>query len=247
MEVQNKVVLVTGSSSGIGAAIVRKLASKGANMIIHYNSNKQGAEDLLKEISSFSMDNLVVQADMGEGSSIKNMFKEISDKYGKLDVLINNAASPSEIKPYWDAEYDDVSKLLDINVVGTMMCSKLGVELLKQSDKGVIINTSSIKGWEYGGSSVGYAVSKAAINSFSRTLAKHVAPNIRVNAIAPGYVRTRVYDGQPQEKIDKWLSGTLLKEWVDMDDLIKTYEYVIENDAITGQVLYVDGGFTSKF
>lgn len=91
-----------------------------------------------------------------------------------------------------------------------------------------------------------YAVTKAALNNFTKTLAKQVAPTIHVNAIAPGYVRTRSYDGMPQEKLDAYINQTFLKRWITEDEIADAFVFVAKNDAITGQVLYIDGGFTLK-
>lgn len=127
-----------------------------------------------------------------------------------------------------------------------MLCSKQAIPLMKSQGYGKIINTSSIKGWEHGGGSVTYAVTKAAINSFTRTLAKQVAPTIQVNAVAPGYVKTRVYDNMPEEKIKNWLAGTYLKRWITEDEIADAFIFLAKNDAMTGQIIYVDGGFTLK-
>lgn len=117
---------------------------------------------------------------------------------------------------------------------------------MEKQGYGKIINTSSIRGWEHGGRAIVYAAAKAGINSFTRTLAKQVAPKIQVNAVAPGFVRTRSYDNMPPEKIDGFINQTFLKRWVTLEEVADAFLFLAKNDAMTGQVIYVDAGFTLK-
>lgn len=117
---------------------------------------------------------------------------------------------------------------------------------MQKQGYGKIINTSSIRGAEHGGRSVVYAASKAGINSFSKTLAKMIAPTIQVNAVAPGFVKTRNYDGMTKEQTDLFISQTYLKRWVTEDEIADAFIFLAKNDAMTGQVIYVDAGFTLK-
>jgi len=246
MELKNKVVVITGSSSGIGKRTAIRFAQEGAIVVVHYGVNREGGEDTVLQITKLGGEAFLVQADITKVDEIEKMFKEIVEKYKKIDILINNAARPSEITPFFESSQKDILDLLNINVVGAMMCSKQAIPIMKANGGGKILNTSSIKGCEYGGNSVTYAVSKAAINSFTKTLAKQVAPEILVNAVAPGYVKTRVYDGIDEEKIKKWLEGTYLKKWVTEDEIADAFIFLAKNDAMTGQVIYVDAGFTLK-
>lgn len=246
MNLKRKTVLVTGSSSGIGKATAMRFAKEGCNIVVHYHENEKGAKGVVEEIGKLGVKSFEVKADLSVESDIKKLFKKVIDEFDSLDILINNAAHPSEKVPYFEANQEDLLDLLNINLVNVMLCSQYAVEIMKKQGSGKILNTSSIKGWEHGGSSITYAVSKAAVNSFTRTLAKHVAPEIQVNAVAPGYVKTRIYDGQPQEKIDNWLGGTYLKRWITVDEIAEAFLFLAKNDAMTGQVIYVDAGFTLK-
>lgn len=246
MELKNKIVVITGSSSGIGKRTAIRFAKEGAKVVVHYGVNEKGGKETVEEIKKLGGEAFLVQAEMSKAEEIEKMFKEIVEKYKKIDILINNAARPSEITPFFESSQKDILDLLNMNVVGAMLCSKQVIPIMKANGGGKILNTSSIKGCEYGGGSVTYAVSKAAINSFTKTLAKQVAPEILVNAVAPGYVKTRVYDGIDQEKIKKWLDGTYLKKWVTEDEIADAFIFLAKNDAMTGQVIYVDAGFTLK-
>jgi 3-oxoacyl-[acyl-carrier protein] reductase len=246
MELKNKVVLITGSSSGIGQATAIKFAQEGSKVVIHYHENKKGAVETQESINKIGAESIIVKADLSIEAEIKKMFDQILEKYKTIDVLVNNGASPTEFVPYFQAKQKDILDLFNVNIVNAMLCSKYAIDIMKKQKSGKILNTSSIKGWEHGGGSVGYAVSKAAINSFTRTLAKAVAPDIQVNAVAPGYVKTRVYDNQPEEKIKNWLDGTYLKRWVTVEEVADTFIFLAKNDAMTGQIIYVDGGYTLK-
>ncbi len=247
MELNGKVVLITGSSSGIGQATAYKFAKEGAKIIINYHENKSGAEETLTEIKKLGSEGIIIQADLSIEVDIKRLFDESLNAFEAIDVLINNAAYPGEKVPYFEATQKDLIELFNLNIINAMLCSKYVIEIMKKQSSGKIINTSSIKGWEYGGGSVAYAVSKAAINSFTKTLAKQTAKdNILVNAVAPGYVKTRVYDNQPVEKIKSWLDGTYLKKWVTLEEIADAFVFLAKNDAMTGQVIYVDAGFTLK-
>ena len=246
MELSNKTVLVTGSSSGIGQATAKRFAQEGSKIIIHYHENEEGAKQTQDQVEKFGVESLIVKADLSVETDIENMFTEITSKFQTLDILINNGASPTEFVPYFQANQKDILDLFNLNIVNAMLCSKHAIEIMNKQKSGKIINTSSIKGWEHGGGSIIYAASKAAINSFTRTLAKAVAPYIQVNAVAPGYVKTRAYDNQTDEKIKNWLEGTYLKRWVTLDEVADAFIFLAKNDAMTGQILYVDGGFTLK-
>lgn len=245
MDIKDKVVVITGSSSGIGKTTAIRFAKEGAKVVINYNINRKGGEETLKEVLKYS-EGLLVQADLSKTEDIEKLFSETEQRFGTIDILINNAASPSEKVSFNEASQKDLLELFNLNVVNAMLCSKRAAEIMNKKAGGKIINTSSIKGWEHGGGSVGYAATKAAINSFTKTYAKQVAPKILVNAVAPGYVKTRIYDNQPKEKIEKWLDGTYLKKWVTEDEIADAFIFLVRNDAMTGQVIYVDAGFTLK-
>ena len=246
MDIENKVVVITGSSSGIGKETALAFAAEGANVIVNSRINVDGGKAVVEEIKKKGGNAIYVQADVSNPDDIKKLFDETIRKYRTIDILINNAAYPSEKVPFFEASKQDLLDLMDINVIAMMLCSQYAIKFMKKQGYGKIINTSSIKGWEHGGGSITYAVSKAAVNSFTRTLAKQVAPTIQVNAVAPGYTKTRIYDGIPDEKIQEWIDGTYLKRWVTVEEIARTFIFIAENDAMTGQVIYVDAGFTLK-
>lgn len=246
MNLQDKVVLITGSSSGIGKATALRFAKEGARVVVNYKTNKEGGEETVKEIEKLGGTALLVQADVSNPREVKRLFEEVVKKFGTVDILINNAAIPNDKVPYFEASYDEIVELVNTDLVGPMICAQEAIKLMKKQGYGKIFNTSSIRGWEHGGRSVVYAASKAGLNSFTRTLAKHVAPEIQVNAVAPGFVKTRNYDAMSEEQIKTFIDQTILKRWVTEDEIADAFVFLAKNDAMTGQVLYVDAGFTLK-
>lgn len=247
MDLRGKVVVVTGSSSGIGRAIAVRFAKEGASIVVTYHINKKGGEETKKEIERLGGKCLLTKLDVTKPKDIEKLFKRVLSEFGTVDVLINNAAWPGEKISFFKAKKKDILELFDADIVGAMMCSKYAIPIMQKQGHGKILNTSSIKGWEHGGGSmIVYAVSKAAINSFTRTLAKQVAPSIQVNAVAPGYVRTRIYGNATGSKIKKYIEGTYLKRWITVEEVADAFIFLAKNDAMTGQIIYVDGGFTLK-
>lgn len=246
MDLKNKVVVVTGASSGIGQVLAIRFANEGCNVVINYNGNKSGA---IKTSSSIQNDKcLVMKADVSVEDDCKKLIEETVDKFGRIDILINNAGIGTDKKPFLEQNMDDMLGLLSVNLVGPLFLSQLVYKYFKENNiRGKIINTSSIKGAEYGGGSgVVYAGSKAAINAITKTLAKHFSPNVTVNAVAPGYVEVPRYDSFTKETKDKFISETYLKRFVTTDEIADAFIFLAKNDAMTGQVIYVDAGFTLK-
>ena len=245
MDIKNKVVIITGSSSGIGATTAVAFAKEKAKVVVNYNVNKKGGEKTLKEVEKYSK-GLLVQADVSNPEDIKRLFDETVKKFKRVDILVNNAAIPNDQVPYPEASYDEILELVNTDLVGPMVCSQHAIRIMQKQGGGKILNTSSIRGWEHGGRSVVYAASKAGLNSFTRTLAKMVAPKIQVNAVAPGFVKTRNYNGMTRERIKGFIDQTVLMRWVTVEEIAEAFLFLAKNDAMTGQVIYVDAGFTLK-
>lgn len=246
MTLQNKIVLVTGSSSGIGRATALRFAKEGAIVVLNYHINKEGGEAALAELKAINPGCILVQADVSKPEDVERLFKTVTDTFGRLDILINNAALGTDKHPFMEATYDDMKEMIDADLTSVLMCSQLAARIMEVQGEGKIINTSSIRGWESGGRAPVYAAAKAAVNSFTRTFAKQVAPKITVNAVAPGFVKTRSYDNMPPEQLQGFLDQTYLKRWVTVEEIADTFVFLAVNDAMTGQVIYVDGGFTLK-
>jgi len=246
MILKDKIVLITGSSSGIGKTTALRFAKEGAKVIINYNINKKGAEETLNEVKKLGTEGLIVQADVTKPKEVEILFKTVIEKFGTIDVLINNAAIGTDKVPFMEAKYEDILEMINTDLISAMLCSQQAVRIMEKQGYGKILNTSSVRGAEYGGRAIVYAAAKAGINSFTKTLAKQVAPKIHVNAVAPGFVKTRSYDKMTKEMIDFFINQTYLKRWITADEIADTFVFLAKNDGLTGQVIYVDGGFTLK-
>ena len=246
MTLKDKVVVITGSSSGIGQATAIRFAEEGAKLVINYHVNKGGGEETLAKVKQLSSDSILVQADVSKPEDVERLFKTVIDQFGVVDVLINNAAIGTDKVPFMDAKYDDIKDMVDADLTSVLMCSQHAARIMEKQGHGKILNTSSIRGWEHGGRAPVYAAAKAAVNSFTRTFAKQVAPKIHVNAVAPGFVKTRSYDNMSDEQIQGFLDQTYLKRWVTREEIADAFVFLAKNDAMTGQVIYVDAGFTLK-
>jgi 3-oxoacyl-[acyl-carrier protein] reductase len=246
MTLKDKVVIVTGSSSGIGQATAVRFAKEGAKIVVNYRANEAGGKETIKLLEEAGADCLLVQADVSQPEGVSSLFKAVQDKFSTVDILVNNAAIGTDKVPYMDADYIDFKEMIDADLTSVLMCTQKAVHIMEKQGGGKILNTSSIRGWEHGGRAPVYAASKAAVNSFTRTLAKQVAPNIQVNAVAPGFVKTRSYDAMNEEQLQNFLNQTYLKRWVTVEEIADAFIFLAQNDAMTGQVIYVDAGFTLK-
>jgi 3-oxoacyl-[acyl-carrier protein] reductase len=246
MDLTGKVVLITGSSSGIGRATAVRFAREGARIVVNYNVNRKGAEETRDEMEKLVAACLLVQADVSKPDDVERLFQSTLNHFGTVDILINNAAIGTDKVPFMEAEFADILEMLNTDLTSAMLCAQKAARIMEKQGSGKILNTSSIRGWEHGGRATVYAAAKAGINSFTRTLAKQVAPKIQVNAVAPGFVKTRAYDKMSREMIDFFIGQTYLKRWITAEEVADAFVFLAKNDGITGQVIYVDGGFTLK-
>ncbi len=246
MTLQGKVVLITGSSTGIGKATAVKFAEEGAKVVINYHAGKKEGEETLSQIKKITNDCMLVQADVSEPEDVERLFESVLEKFSTVDILVNNAAIPTDKVDFMKASYEDMKEMLDNDITSVLMCSQAAARIMLKQGHGKILNTSSVRGWEYGGRAPVYAASKAAVNSFTRTFAKELAPDIQVNAVGPGFVKTRVYDTRSPEQLEGFIEQTKLKRWITPEEIADAFIFLAKNDAITGQVIYVEAGFMLK-
>lgn len=240
MNLKNKIAVVTGGSSGIGQAISIALASEGCKVIFTYNSNEKGADETLKKLGENVFKFKISVQDEKE---IANLFNFVKEKFGKLDILINNAGY-SHSNEYFDIEAWKLA--FDTNILGYVRMIKCFYSSMPFGSK--ILNISSVYGedkvaWQ--GKSAD-ASSKAAINNMTRTLAKEFAPKILVNAIAPGYVDTRLWDEFTKDEKEEAKNDLLIERLIKPEEIADMAVAVIKNDAMTGEVVVVDGGLSLK-
>jgi len=247
MNVKNKTVLITGSSSGIGAATAKLFAKEGAKVVVNCKSNIKGAEAVVKQIKKAKGKAIAVQADISKQDDVDRLFSETKKAFGEVDILINNAGT-ARGKAFLDTTYEDWVNEFDDNLFGTVLCSQKAAKSMLKKKSGKILNTSSIRGLSSTGREgiMPYSASKAAVVNFTKTLAKELGPNIQVNAIAPGFVYTPNYDKAPDKVKKGFIDGTIIKRWIDVEEIAEAFLFLAKADAVTGQVIVVDGGFTLK-
>lgn len=238
-ELEGKVALVTGSSSGIGAAVVRSLAAEGARLVVNSVSSKAAGEALAAELP----DAFYVQADIGDEMEARNLVEATVGRYGRLDVLVNNAGT-TRVIPHHDLAAvtdDDWERILHTNIVGTWYVTRAAVDALRADGGGCVINVTSIAGVRPTGSSIPYAVSKAALNHLTLLLANVLGPDIRVNAVAPGLVETPwTADWGPVK--DRWAEQSPLRRTGTPEDVARVCLGVATAEWMTGEVVLIDGG-----
>ena len=239
-----KSVLITGASSGIGREIIRILASS-YDVIIHYNNNYESALELKKEIDNkYNRDFLMVKSNLNNEEEIDNMLRIIYDRYDKIDILINNAATTCDTL-FEDKTKDNFMNTLDINLVAPfLLCQKIGPKM-KENRYGVIINISSTNGIDTPYiESVDYDASKAGLISLSNNLANYLAPYVRVNTICPGWINTNMNKNLDKEFINKEENKILLGRFGNPNEVAELVSFLISDNAsyINNSIIRIDGG-----
>lgn len=241
MDLKNKIAVVTGGSSGIGRAICAVLAKEGCKVVFTYNSNEKGANETLKEVGKGGYK---FKVDMHNEGDIKTLFAFVKEKFGKLDILVNNAGQNRPRDLFNMKIWKEIFQVVLFSVVSS---SGKAVELMSNG-RGRILNISSIFGedkasWK---GLPAYGAAKAAVNHFTRSMAKNFAPNILVNAIAPGYVKTPLWKNTTEEEFEESGKEQLIERMILPEEIAQMAVSVLKNDAMTGEVVVVDGGLSLK-
>jgi len=241
---QGKIALVTGASRGIGKAIAIELAKEGATVIINYSKDDLSAEETLKEVQDIGGYCKLYKGDISNYDICKGMIDYIIDTFGKIDILINNAAV-SFRGLFMDFSENNINDIFEINVLGAMYLSKEAIPHMINRGKGSIINISSIWGEAGASCEVLYSSTKGAINLFTKSLAKEVAPmGIRVNAIAPGVIDTEMnsfLSNEEREELEEEIPFGRFGSTAEVANLV-TFLCSDKCEYLTGQIIKVDGG-----
>jgi 3-oxoacyl-[acyl-carrier protein] reductase len=241
----SKVAIITGSASGIGAATAVELAGKGWKVVVNYSKSKAEAE----KVAAKCKDAILVQADVGEDAECRRLAQAALDKWGRIDALVNNAGTTKFVK-HADLEglsADDFLRIYRLNVVGPFQMARACAVALK-ANKGAVVNVSSVASLLGTGSSIAYAASKAALNSMTFSLARVLGPEVRVNAVCPGYVDTpwqhNALGMEGANKAAAHYSGMVpLKDFATPEDVAGTIVWLVEGARqVTGETIFVDGG-----
>lgn len=244
-----KVALITGSKRGIGKKIAIKLAEEGYNIVINFARNRSKAEETAEEIRALGAEVLTVKANIAKKEKVEELFAEIDEKFGRLDVLVNNAAS-GVLKPLMELEESHWDWTMNINNKGMLFCSQLAAERMKNREEGgAIVSLSSLGSQRYLENYTTVGVSKAAVEALTRYLAVELAQyNISVNAVSGGAVDTDALTHFPnrEELLEGAKSRTPAGRIVEPDDLADAVMFLLSPKArmIRGQTIVVDGGIS---
>ena len=244
MELSGKTALVTGAGRGIGAAIAKKLADKGATVIINYSGNYKAAQDTLDDIAADGNKAEIYKCNVADYEEVEQMIQYVVQKYKKIDILINNAGITRDglIMRMSEKDFDDV---IDVNLKGTFNCIRHVARQMIKQRCGRIVNMSSVVGIAGNAGQVNYAASKAGVIGITKSAAKELAARgITVNAIAPGYIDTDMTRVLSDDIKDGIVSQIPLKRMGQVSDIADAAVFLVSDRAsyITGQVLSVDGG-----
>ena len=241
---ENRVALITGATRGIGKEIALELAENGFDIAVNYRSEHNGMDDLKKEIEKNGVRCEFVKADVANFEECESMVKETIEKFGKIDILINNAGITKD-GLIMRMKKEDFEAVLDVNLTGTFNVTRNVIPYMLKQKSGRIINLSSVVGIVGNAGQTNYSASKAGIIGFTKSLAKEVASrNILVNAIAPGFIQTDMTNILKENVKDEIAKTIPLKRMGTAKDVANVVKFLVSEDSsyITGQVIQVDGG-----
>ncbi|SER62112.1 3-oxoacyl-[acyl-carrier-protein] reductase [Salipaludibacillus aurantiacus] len=236
--------LVTGGSRGIGKAICIELAQQGVNVAVNYSGSKDKAEQVAEECRSFGVEALTVQADVADSKSVQDMVKTVSEAFGSIEILVNNAGITRDTLIMRMKE-EDFDAVIDTNLKGVFNCAKAVSRTMMKQRYGRIINISSVVGVLGNAGQANYVASKAGVIGLTKSLARELANrNIRANAIAPGFIQTEMTDKLQEETKGELLKQIPLGELGKPEDVARVVSFLASDAAsyMTGQTLHVDGG-----
>lgn len=239
MKLDDKIALVTGASRGIGKAIAIALAKEGCSVAINFKSDVKAAQEVLEKCNSYSKGNLLVRADVSDEKEVSEMFEKIKQEFSRLDILVNNAGIFDENDNLTNVEaFENVFRS---NFLSAVIVTKNAVSLM---ETGKIVNISSIHGRLGHGrpEAAAYSAFKAALENWTENLAKDLAPEILVNAVAPGRVVTPMWGDLDEKDQERLGQGHLIKRMIQPGEIADAVLFLAKNDAVCGEILTVDGG-----
>lgn len=239
----NKVVVVTGASRGIGKEIAKQLAKKGYKIIANYNKSEKNILELQEELKKENINIEIFKADVSKREESRELVNYAINKFGRIDVLINNAGI-SQFKEFTQITDKDWENMINTNLNSVFYMTQETCENMIHNKKGCIINISSVWGLVGSSCEVHYSVSKAGVDAMTKSLAKELGPsNIRVNSIAPGIIDTDMNKNLNEEEINQIKDEIPLEKIGKTIDIEKCIEWIIEDEYTTGQIISINGGW----
>ena len=238
-----KIAIVTGASKGIGRQIAKTLAKENIQVIANYNKSEEEILKLKNELEEENIQVDIKKADVSKRKEAKELVEYVLSRYGKIDILINNAGI-SEYKLFTEETDQDWERVINTNLYSAFVMSQEVIPNMIQNKKGCIINISSVWGMVGGALEVIYSVSKAGMDGLTKALAKELGPSyIRVNSIAPGIIKTSMNSNLSKEEIKQLEEEIPLEKLGNTDDIAKCVKWLIEDNYTTGQVISINGGW----
>lgn len=246
-DLSTRAVLITGASSGIGAAVARAFGAQGAKLALHYNAHEAAARELAEEIAKLGPAPKLIQGDLSKRGAARRVVDEAATALGGLDVLINNAGGIGERRPIGEVDDALFDFVYDLNVRSLLAATQAAIPHFEQRGGGNVINVGSIAGIDGGGAGASlYSSAKAAVHNLTRHLAKDLArKNIRVNTVAPGAIATPFHERTPKERMDAMRNATPLGRVGEAQDCTGAFLFLASNELsgyITGNIVHVNGG-----
>lgn len=249
MQVEGKAAIITGGGTGVGRATALALAKLGCSVLVNYSRSREEAEQTAADVEALGVRAIAHQADVADAEACRQMADAALAAFGRIDVLVNSAGTTrfiphTELDRVGDEEWD---RILGVNLKGPFYCARAVREAMLASGGGSIVNVSSVAGVGGVGSSIPYCASKAALNNLTLTLARALAPTIRVNAVAPGFITGRWLEqglGLAYEMVKKSMESRVpLRKVCEPEDVATAIlGFITGSDLLTGQVLVIDGG-----
>jgi 3-oxoacyl-[acyl-carrier protein] reductase len=250
---ERKKALITGAATGIGRSETLALARGGYDVAINYGSSEAAARETAAEAEKLGVRTLLVKCDVSDERGVRTMMKTVEERFGHLDVLVNNAGTTAswKVKDLESLDLQEWDRVFAVNVRGLFQVTRAAVPLLKKGTNPCVVNTASIVGLRPGPQPLPYAASKAAVVNLTKTLAWNLGPEIRVNAVAPGWMEgdwmKRMLGDKYDDLMGKRARATPLRRCVTADDVAETMMSLVQsNRFVTGEVIVIDGGFTSS-
>jgi Dehydrogenases with different specificities (related to short-chain alcohol dehydrogenases) len=238
MKLKGKNAIVTGGDRGIGRAISLALGKIGVNVAINFYKDENKARETVKKIEEFGVKSLKVQADIRDFNQVKSMIEEVKKRFGSIDILINNAGISGRNPAIGNIDVKEWKNVIDVNLTGTFNCCKAAEAELRKNN-GKIVNISSIAGKMGGTLGCHYAASKAGVIGLTFALASELAPQVTVNAVAPGPVDTELMSSETKKRLSaKTPFGRIARP----EEIAHTVIYLLENDYVSGEVIDVNAG-----
>jgi NAD(P)-dependent dehydrogenase (short-subunit alcohol dehydrogenase family) len=250
---EGKVAIVTGSAAGIGAACAELLASRGARVVVNYSKSADEADAVGAACEASGAEVVVVQGDVANENDCRRLAQAALERWGRIDWLVNNAgvtafAAHSDLDAL---QAEDFQRIYAVNVIGSYQMIRACADSMRSHGAGAVVNVSSIAGVAGIGSSVAYAASKGALNTLTVDLARALAPEIRVNAVCPGFVETRWWRNRLgdayEEQRDRFASQTPLGKVVTPEETAETIAFLLAAEKVTGETLLLDAGLHLNF